>query len=112
MPNSMLRIWARRQILRQTSLQRKKWVRCRVTLQPKKKYEGLIKKVKADLKKKKAAAKKKFMAQMKNSAKQFAKLYAPIKGAKKNEMGAPLGSDGQAGISSMVRWAYATQVSA
>merc|ERR1712054_212656 len=49
-------------------------------------------------------------AQMKNSAKQFAKLYAPIKGAKKNEMGAPLGSSGQAGISSMVRWAYATQV--
>merc|ERR1712139_266355 len=76
----------------------------------KKKYEGLIKKVKAGLKKKKAKAKKKFDAQMAQSAKTFAKLYAPIKGAKKNEMGAPLGSDGQSGISSMVRWAYATQV--
>merc|ERR1719247_2437246 len=76
----------------------------------KKKYEGLIKKVKAGLKKKKAKAKKTFDAQMAQSAKTFAKLYAPIKGAKKNEMGAPLGSSGQAGISSMVRWGYATQV--
>merc|ERR1712080_787037 len=69
----------------------------------KKKYEDLIKKVKADLKKKKAGAKKKFDVQMKKSSKIFAKLYAPIKKGPAPKLGAPLGVDGQAGISSMAR---------
>merc|ERR1712072_795333 len=76
----------------------------------KKKYLGLIKKTKKWLKKKKAVAKKKFDAQMKKRPKIFAKLYAPIKKGPSPKLGAPLGMDGQSGISSMARWAYATQV--
>merc|ERR1712167_129528 len=78
----------------------------------KKKYLGLIKKTKKWLKKKKAVAKKKFDAQMKKTSKIFAKLYAPIKKGPSPKLGAPLGIDGQAGISSMARWAFATQVAA
>merc|ERR1711998_227940 len=76
----------------------------------KKKLEGKIKKVEKDLKKKKAAAKKKFDTQMKKASKVFAKLYAPIKKGPTPKLNSPLGSDGQSGISSMARWAYATSV--
>merc|ERR1711939_1235722 len=62
--------------------------------------------------KKKAVAKKKFDAQMKKTSKIFAKLYAPIKKGPSPKLGAPLGMDGQSGISSMARWAFATQVAA
>merc|ERR1711939_362184 len=65
----------------------------------KKKYLGLIKKTKKWLKKKK-------------TSKIFAKLYAPIKKGPSPKLGAPLGMDGQSGISSMARWAFATQVAA
>merc|ERR1711934_815344 len=78
----------------------------------KKKYLGLIKKTKKWLKKKKAVVKKKFDAQMKKTSKIFAKLYAPIKKGPSPKLGAPLGMDGQSGISSMARWAFATQVAA
>jgi len=77
----------------------------------KKKLEGKIKTVYAGLKKKSAAAKKKFNAQMKKSSKIFAKLYAPIKTGPSPKLNSPLGDDGQAGISSMARWAYASSVS-
>merc|ERR1711939_528284 len=70
------------------------------------------KKTKKWLKKKKAVAKKKFDAQMKKTSKIFAKLYAPIKKGPSPKLGAPLGMDGQSGISSMARWAFATQVAA
>jgi len=66
--------------------------------------------VEKDLKKKKAAAKKKFDAQMKKASKVFAKLYAPIKKGPKPKLNSPLGADGQSGVSSMARWAYATSV--
>merc|ERR1712159_753778 len=49
---------------------------------------------------------------MKKTSKIFAKLYAPIKKGPSPKLGAPLGMDGQSGISSMARWAFATQVAA
>jgi len=78
----------------------------------KKKLEAEIKKVKDELKKKKAKAKKNFDAEMKKSSKTFAKLYAPAKKGPSPLLESPLGTDGQAGVSSMAQWAFATQVEA
>jgi len=77
----------------------------------KKKLEDEIKKIEDTLKAKKAAAKKSFDASMKKTSETFSKLYAPsAKNNAKDILDSPLGSDGQSGISSMSKWAYAAQV--
>merc|ERR1712070_295781 len=76
----------------------------------KKKLQAKIKKAEKTLKKKKAAAKKHFDKSMKKASKVFGKLYAPIKSGPTPKLNSPLGDEGQSGISSMARWAYATAV--
>jgi len=79
----------------------------------KKKLEGKIKKIEADLKKKKAKAKKEFQGQMKKSTSTFAKLYGPkAKKGPKPILESPLGMGGQSGVSGFVQWGYASRVHA